>query len=250
MIRITNLKKSFGSQLVLKDIYLEIGLGETIAIVGPSGTGKSVLLKIITGLLKQDSGEVRVGDEVISRNTSESKRREICSKMGVLFQSAALFDSMNVYENVAFPLKINTKLSSAEIAQKVASRLEEVDMLAFSDYLPGEISMGMQKRVGIARALVTKPDILLFDEPNTGLDPLMGQEIYELIKLTSERRKFTGIVISHEIPEVFQVAERVCMLYGGSVQWDSDIDGFMNSQDPVVRQFVTGEREGPIQISA
>ena len=250
MIEIKNLRKSFGKQLVLDGINLEIADGETIAIVGPSGTGKSVLLKIITGLLVADSGEVIVNGKSVTACRGERERRRICSTMGILFQSAALFDSLTVYENVAFPLNYRKSLSKKELHKKVVEKLEEVQMLEHANSLPGEISIGMRKRAGIARALVTEPDIILFDEPNTGLDPEMGQDIYELIVQMQKIRQFTGIVISHEIPEVFQVCERVAMLYSGKVQFDNNVEQFMSSNDSVVRQFVRGDTEGPIQISA
>lgn len=249
MISIRNIHKSFGSQVVLNGIDIEIENGETIAVVGPSGTGKSVLIKIITGLLEADAGEVLIDDAVMTSAKTENQRNAIRECMGILFQSAALFDSMSVFENVAFPLRYRLKLDEREIEKRVLRRLEEVGMRGNELAFPGEISIGMRKRVGIARALVTNPTILLFDEPNTGLDPLRGQEIYELINETQKASGFTGIVISHEIPEVFQICRRVIMLHQGKVQLDGPVEEFSSSELPVVKQFRDGLLEGPISLS-
>ncbi len=249
MIRIKSLKKSFGTQVVLNDLDLEIAEGKTTAVVGPSGTGKSVLIKIITGLLRADAGEITIGKDVLTPHSSEEERRKICERMGILFQAAALFDSMTLFENVAFPLRHRLKLAEHEINRRVIQRLGEVGLAGSEKKLPGEVSIGMRKRVGIARALVTNPEILLFDEPNTGLDPEVGQEIYELIAETQKLSQFTGVVISHEIPEVFQVCDRVAMLYNGKVQLEGNIEEFLSTQQPIVRQFIDGNVDGPIQMS-
>jgi phospholipid/cholesterol/gamma-HCH transport system ATP-binding protein len=248
MIRIENLHKSFGSQQVLRGVNLEIASGETIAIVGPSGTGKSVLLKIISGLLEADKGEIWIGDKSVTAAESPRARQKICQNMGILFQSAALFDSMTLYDNVAFPLRYNSSLAKDEIHERVVKRIDDVGMTGKQFSLPGEVSIGMRKRIGIARALVTEPEIILFDEPNTGLDPYMGQEIYELIAEMQTRAAFTGIVISHEIPEVFQVSNRVAMLYGGVVRELGSVAEFTGSTDEVVRQFIEGRVDGPIRL--
>lgn len=240
MISLQKLSKSFGKQAVLSGLNLEISQGEAVAIVGPSGTGKSVLLKLITGLLEPTSGSVLINGCPPGPASNEN--------IGVLFQFAALFDSMTVYENVAFPL-VQRGFSRGEIARKVEERLAELEMLDYHSSLPGEISIGMRKRVGIARALVSEPELILFDEPNTGLDPKMGQEIYEIINRTRKSRGFTAVVISHEIPEVFQVCERVVMLYGGDVKFDGSVESFKNSEDPIVRQFSEGRTDGPIQVA-
>ena len=242
MISIQNLYKSFGAQKVLTDVGLEIAENEVIAIVGPSGTGKSVLLKIITGLLEADSGDVLVKNRSICK-ASAAERREIVQNMGVLFQGAALFDSLNVLENVAFPLR--WRKDRAEKSSIIDRALHWIDAVGLGGYelaLPGEISIGMRKRVGIARALVTSPEILLFDEPNTGLDPQVGQDIYDLINQTRKLAQFTGIVISHEIPEVFQVCDRVIMLYQGQVQYAGSAENLMKSNNKIVEQFTQGKR--------
>lgn len=228
---------------------LTIDDGSVIAIVGPSGTGKSVLIKIITGLLLADSGEVVIGQESMTAARSSEERRRICRQMGVLFQNAALFDSLTLFENVCFPLEVRKELNEVEIKKRGMHYLREVGLRGYENALPGEVSIGMRKRVGIARALVTEPTVILFDEPNTGLDPEVGQEIYELIAETHQKFGFTGIVISHEIPEVFQVCSRVAMLYGGQIQAQGSIEEFLASQNPVVKQFVAGDIQGPIQLS-
>lgn len=249
MIEITNLHKCFGSQVVLDGVSFTVKSGETAAIVGPSGTGKSVLLKIVTGLLSPDAGDVLVYGQSMVKARNAAARRKITSGMGVLFQAAALFDSITLLENVAFPLYYHSNFNRREILERSAACLRDVGLSGCEHYLPGEVSIGMRKRVGIARALVTEPRVVLFDEPNTGLDPQTGQEIYELIAHTQKQRSFTGIVISHEIPEVFQVCNRVIMLYNGRVQEDAEISDFLHSTNPAVRQFVSGAVEGPIVMS-
>lgn len=248
-IKVKDLYKRFGDQVVLDGISLQIEAGEILAIVGPSGTGKSVLLKLLTGLLSPESGDVYIGNDCLTATRSERERMRISGQIGVLFQSAALFDSLSLIDNVAFPLRMRHKLSDREIISKAAESLEQVGLSGFELSLPGEVSIGMRKRVGIARALITQPDIVLFDEPNTGLDPLVGQEIYDLIKETHERYQFTGLVISHEIPEVFQICSRVVMLYGKKVQVDSSVEEFFASSNPVVKQFIVGSVDGPIQMA-
>lgn len=249
MIRIKNISKSFGKQVVLDNVSLDIEDGKNIAVVGPSGTGKSVLLKIITGLMDADSGEVWVGDDCITGNKSAAEKRNITSRMGVLFQSAALFDSMTLLDNVAFPLQQRRQFVEKEIMEKSIKCLHDVGLAGYELVLPGEVSIGMRKRVGIARALVTEPEVILFDEPNTGLDPEMGQEIYDLIKEIRQNRGFTGIVVSHELPEVFQVCDRVAMLYSGKVQEQGTVKEFLASENPIVKQFMQGDIAGPIVLN-
>lgn len=249
MIIIKNVHKHFGAQKVLEGMSLEIETGSSIAVVGPSGTGKSVLLKIITGLLPADGGEVTIGNDSMTAARNDAERQRLREKMGILFQGAALFDSMTLFDNVAFPLRMRRTCSRKEIVSRVLRRLEEVGLRGYECALPGEVSIGMRKRVGIARALISEPDILLFDEPNTGLDPGVGQEIYELIQETQKICGFTGIVISHEIPEVFQVCNRVALLYAGKVQFEGTVPEFVACELPVVRQFIRGEVTGPIQMN-
>ncbi len=248
MISINNVYKQFGSQVVLNGINLIIPDGQTTTIVGPSGVGKSVLLKLIMGILTPERGEIYIDDDNITTAGSEAERNRIRERLGVLFQSAALFDSITVYENIAFPLKARTKLSRNEIREEVAAMLQAFGLEQFALKYPQEISMGIRKRVGMARALVMKPKIILFDEPNTGLDPLVGQEVYALINECRKKWGFTGVVISHEIPEVFQVSDRVAMILGGKIIANGTPTELMNSTDLAVRQFILGKTDGPIKI--
>lgn len=235
--------------MVLDDVSLEINPGQTTAIVGPSGVGKSVLLKLIMGILSPERGKIFIYDEEITAAHSEAEKNRIRSKLGVLFQSAALFDSLTVYDNVAFPLVERLNMSHGhEMHRKVLAMLDALSLTPYAMNYPQEISMGMRKRVGLARAIITEPRIVLFDEPNTGLDPLVGQEVYELIKESRTKWGFTGVVISHEIPEVFQVSDRVVMLLKGKVVEEGSPDDLMKSVNPVVKQFLSGSIDGPIKI--
>ncbi len=247
-ISIANVSKSFGSNLVLNNISFKIEANKTTAIIGPSGTGKSVLLKLILGLFTPDSGSITIGDQNIC-DSRESQKKKIRKTVGMLFQNAALFDSMTLLENIAFPLERNSTFSKKEIAEQAKIYIEQVGLSEYSQHLPGQVSIGMRKRAGIARAMITKPKILLFDEPNTGLDPLVGQDIYDLINEVRENNSFTGIIVSHEIPEVFQCCDKVVMLYGGDVRFNGTVDEFLIDDSPIVKQFTTGSTTGPIQIS-
>jgi phospholipid/cholesterol/gamma-HCH transport system ATP-binding protein len=248
MIEVRNVYKSFGSQVVLNGINLDIHTGRTTTIVGPSGVGKSVLLKLIMGIMQPDRGEIIVFGENITKARSEAAKNKIRASLGVLFQSAALFDSLTVYDNIAFPLLERGRLSSKERHKKVVEMIEALSLENQAQNYPEEISMGMRKRVGMARSLITEPKILLFDEPNTGLDPLTGQEVYDLIKMSQKKWGFTGIVISHEIPEVFQVSDRVVMLLRGNIIQEGTPEDFINTKDESVRQFLEGNINGPIKI--
>ena len=243
-----NVSKRFGTQVVLRDVSLEIEQGQTTAIVGPSGVGKSVLLKLIMGILQPDEGEIFIDGENITRARTETQRNKIRENLGVLFQAAALFDSLTVYDNVAFPLIEHLHLGKAETHTRVLEILESLSLSEYAFNYPEEISIGIRKRVGLARALVKEPKVVLFDEPNTGLDPLVGQEVYDLIKATKKEWGYTGIVISHELPEVFQVSDRVVMLLGGQIVKEGTPNEFIHSNDPAVQQFLHGKTDGPIRI--
>jgi len=245
MIKIINICKSFKEQQVLKGLSLEIPKGKTTTIIGGSGCGKSVLLKHLIGILKPDSGEIYIDGEEIT-NLSEKELNHVRKKFGFLFQGAALFDSMNVFDNVAFPLRENTLFPDKEVSEKVHQRLKEVGLDGYGYKFPGELSGGMKKRAGFARALVADPEIILFDEPNTGLDPIMAQAIYDLMEEMQEHFKYTGIVVSHEIPEVFRVSHKVAMLYDGKIIEEGAPDEIVNTKNPIVKQFITGSSKGPI----
>jgi phospholipid/cholesterol/gamma-HCH transport system ATP-binding protein len=247
MIKLVNVTKTFDSQVVLNSLNLEIPAGTITAVIGPSGEGKSVLLKHMIGLMRPDSGQVLVDGEDITR----LGRRELNRKrehFGMLFQNAALFDSMTVFENVAFPLEEKTRLSPAEIRDKVHDALEHVGLKGVDKKYPDELSGGMKKRVGLARAVLLNPEIILFDEPTTGLDPIICRATHQLIKDTHARYGFTAVVVSHEIPEIFDIADHVAMLYQGKILEMGTSGDFQRSKHPVVRQFITGSLEGPIHI--
>ncbi len=215
-VRVNGLYKSFGQQVVLDGIDLEIETGKITVIIGKSGGGKSVLLKHIIGLLKPDAGEIWVDGTEITK-LKERDLNEVRRKFGMLFQEAALFDSMNVYDNVAFPLREHTHYPEREIDRVVEERLRQVGLLGFSEKMPAELSGGMRKRVGLARALALDPEIILFDEPTSALDPIISLTILDLIKETQTRLGKTYIVISHDILGMFRIADRVAMLYDGKI---------------------------------
>jgi phospholipid/cholesterol/gamma-HCH transport system ATP-binding protein len=215
-VTIRDLHKSFGSQKVLDGIDLEVETGKITVIIGKSGGGKSVLLKHIIGLLKPDSGEIWIDGTEIT-HLKEKDLNVVRKKFGMLFQEAALFDSMNVYENVAFPLREHTRLTEKEIEGIVVERLSQVGLSGFAGKMPGELSGGMKKRVGLARALVLDPDMILFDEPTSALDPIISLTILDLIKETQLNLRKTYIVISHDILGMFRIADKVAMLYDGRI---------------------------------
>ena len=244
MIEIIDLYKSFNGQHVLNGVSLSIAERELTAIIGKSGGGKSVLLKHIIGLLKPDAGSVVI-NEVDITTVSRRELDAVREKLGVCFQGGALFDSQTVYENVAFPLRERTKMKEREIDARVRRALNDVGITAADEKYPAEISGGMKKRVALARALITEPTIVLFDEPTTGLDPIMLNAIHMLIKSAHAKYGFTGFIVSHEIPEIFDVADRVAVLHEGRIAAAGTAVEIMNSTDPVVREFLTGGREAP-----
>ena len=247
MIRVVGLQKSFGGQQVLKGINLELETGKITTIIGGSGSGKTVLLKHLNALLRPDRGSVWVdGTDIIK--LGERVLNEIRRKFGVLFQGAALLDSMTLYENVAFPLREKTRLKEPVIDKKVESSLAQVDLSGMGYKYPAEVSGGMKKRAGLARALVTEPEIILFDEPTTGLDPLLGKSIHQLIRKLHNEFKFTGVIVSHDIPEVFKISDRIAMLANGVIIEAGTTEEFMASQDPLVRQFLQADTEGPLAV--
>jgi phospholipid/cholesterol/gamma-HCH transport system ATP-binding protein len=246
-IRIRDLHKSFGDQHVLKGLNLDIPEAQTTVILGPSGAGKSVVLKHIIGLMKPDKGEILVdGMDITKMNERELNR--IRRKFGMLFQGAALFDSMTVEENVAFPLREHTKLSDKEIRELVREKLHQVGLVGIENKMPSELSGGMKKRVGFVRAIILEPEILLFDEPTTGLDPIMVEVIDKLIMDTQKEYKFTNVVISHGIHTAFWIGHKIAMIYDGVIVEEGPPEKIEKSQNPIVRQFITGSIEGPIKI--
>jgi phospholipid/cholesterol/gamma-HCH transport system ATP-binding protein len=245
MIQIQDLHKSFGGNEVIKGISLNVNKGEVLALIGGSGKGKSVLLKHVTGLLKPDQGRVLVDGKDIARLRG-GELTQVRRHMGFLFQGGALFDSMSVYDNVAFPLREKTKMNEAEIKEKVLDSLAQVGLAGAEDRFPSQISGGMVKRTAFARELVWHPEIMLFDEPTTGLDPIIGNSILNLIDELHHKYAFTGIIVTHEIPRIFDIVDKVAMLHDGVILAEGKPEDIMSSQDPIIKQFIKGEIDGPI----
>ena len=249
LIRLIGVTMQFGRQKVLSNVHLDVYPNETLALIGESGCGKSVTLKLIVGLLKPTDGEVWFAGQPLHR-LADRQLTEVRRRIGFLFQAAALFDSLTVYENVAFGLRTNGRMTEADIEKTVRDRLAEVGLtMTAAGKMPAELSGGMRKRVGLARARALDPDVMLYDEPTTGLDPIMTDVINELILMTRRRRPTTSVVVTHEMRTVHKVAERVVMLYpfprlhAGEPQviYDGPADGLETCPDPRVRQFARGE---------
>ena len=243
MIRVQNLHKTFGHQPVLRGLTLDVATGEIMVVIGRSGGGKSVLLRHLIGLLHPDSGAIMVdGTDITGLRVSALDR--IRERYGVVFQGGALFDSMSVFENVAFPLQEKSRLGAAEITQRVEEKLEQVGLTGMGDKNPAEISGGMRKRVAIARALVTEPQVAFFDEPTTGLDPVLVNTIHHLIVELHRKFRFTAVMVSHEIPEIFGIADRVAMLHDGVIVESGTPGAIQASTNRIVQQFIHGDIEG------
>lgn len=247
-IELRGVRKRFGAQDVLRGVDLDVRAGAITVVIGRSGTGKSVLLKHALGLLRPDAGTIRVGGDELTR-MSDRALRAVRFRFGVVFQNAALFDSMDVYDNVAFPLREHTRLGEAQIRDKVEGMLAQVGLAGVGRKDVAALSGGMRKRVGLARALVRDPEFLLYDEPTTGLDPIMTAQVDALIRETQDRRPgLTSLVISHDMHATFQIADHVAMLHEGRVILDGPPEVFRSTEDPVVRQFVEGRLDGPIKV--
>ncbi len=240
MIKVEQLRKSFRGAPVLRGVDLEVPDGSITVIIGRSGGGKSVFLKHLIGLLRPDSGRVLV-DGVDVGSLRGRALDEVRKRYGVVFQGGALFDSMTCRENVAFPLREKTPLSRTDIAKHVDTALERVGLAGIGDKYPEEVSGGMRKRVAFARALVTQPEIVFFDEPTTGLDPVLVNTIHRLIRDLHQTSRFTAIMVSHEIPEVFEIADRVGMLHEGRIVEIGSPADIQRSSNPIVQQFIRGE---------
>jgi phospholipid/cholesterol/gamma-HCH transport system ATP-binding protein len=246
MIKVEDIHNSFNSLEVLKGVTFEVAKGEILALIGRSGYGKSVLLKHVAGLMKPDRGRVLIDNrDIVSLRRKELE--QLRSRFGFVFQNGALFDSLTIFENVAFPLIEKTKLSKQEIKNKVISALDEVGLTGTEDKYPAQISGGMIRRAALARSLVRNPEIILFDEPTTGLDPIIGHAILNLIDSCHKRFGFTGILVTHEIPRAFDIVQKVAMLHEGKILIVAPPQGILSSGDPIVHQFITGSIEGPIQ---
>ncbi len=238
MIEIVDLHKSFGSNYVLRGINLTIEEGETNVIIGKSGSGKSVLLKHIVGLIFPDKGFVKVGGEIIN-NSDPKKLYEIRRKFGVLFQGAALFDSMTVGENIALPIIENeNNFTQSELNKKISNMLDLVDLPNTENLKPAELSGGMKKRVGLARALISEPEYILYDEPTTGLDPIMSDSIDDLIKHLADQLNVTSIVVTHDMYSVKNVADEIAMVHDGKIYFEGTPQELIKSEDKIIKDFI------------
>jgi phospholipid/cholesterol/gamma-HCH transport system ATP-binding protein len=247
-VMIRDLRFTVRGREILKGIDLEVQPGEIMAVMGVSGGGKTTLLKCVGGLLRPTSGEVFIGDVEIA-HLSESALNQVRRRIGMVFQYAALFDSLTVYENVSFGLRYHGVRDETKIRAVVEEKLTAVGMEGTERLYPAELSGGMRKRVGLARALATNPDVLLYDEPTSGLDPVVATIIDELIVGVRNRLGVTSIVVSHHIPSIFKISDRVAMLNEGRLAAVGTVPEIRDSQDPVVRQFVEGRADGPIHVT-
>lgn len=239
LIQFVNVSKKFGQQVVLRDVNITINKGEITTIIGMSGVGKSVLLKHIIGLIMPDSGDILYQGRSIFRLSGKEKS-EIKKKFSYMFQGTALFDSMTVFDNIALPLKEKSRLSENTVQRMVMDKMDQLDIREMADKFPAQLSGGMQKRVALARALVTEPEIVLFDEPTTGLDPIRRNAVHSMISNYQQKFGFTGIVVSHEIPEIFYISQKLIMLHEGNIIFQGPVENLQNDPDPVVTQFISG----------
>jgi phospholipid/cholesterol/gamma-HCH transport system ATP-binding protein len=245
LLVVEHLKKHFGSQTVLDDININVDRGEVLCIIGQSGSGKTVLFRHIIGLLFPDGGRILLDGEVISTPTTKPADFDrVRKRFGILFQGAALFDSMNVGENLAFPLREHTNLTEREINKTIGEALEMVGLKEqFKSKMPSELSGGMRSRVGLARAIVMKPEIMLYDEPTSALDPIMTDKINDLIISLKDRLRMTSIVISHDIGSAYKVADKIAMIHEGKIIFSGPSKEIRWSRNPYVQQFLRGYRE-------
>lgn len=247
MIEIKGLYKSFGKKEVLKGVDLTINKGESMVIIGGSGSGKSVLIKHIIGLLRPDKGSVFIeGLDVTKLN--EKDLYKVRKKFGMLFQGAALFDSLRVWENVSFFLLRHRGMTEKRAREIAIEKLRLVGLTGVEDLMPAELSGGMRKRVGLARAIAHDPEILLYDEPTTGLDPIMADAINDLIVDLKKKLNVTSVAITHDMHSAYKIADRIAMLYEGKIMETGTPDEIKNTSNPIVRQFITGSAKGPIKI--
>ncbi len=247
-IRLRQLHKAFGEKRVLNGVDLDVDRGESVVVIGGSGTGKSVLLKCILGIMRPDSGTIEIDSQEVT-GLSRRVREELMHKFGMLFQGAALFDSLPVWENVAFGLLQIQRIARAEGKQRAIETLAQVGLgPEVADLSPAELSGGMQKRVGLARAIATQPEILFFDEPTTGLDPIMADVINDLIARSVRQLGATAVSITHDMASARKIADRIAMLYQGQIIWQGPVGQIDNSGNPYVDQFIHGRAEGPIEL--
>ena len=247
MIRIHELRKRLGTKQVLDGLDLEIKTGETVVIIGRSGTGKSVLLKHIVGLMVPDEGAIEIdGEDIVGMNEADLNR--IRQRFGMLFQGSALFDSLTVGENVGLGLREHHRMPEPQIRQRVAERLEWVGLQGVEDMKPASLSGGMRKRVGLARAIAMDPAFILYDEPTTGLDPIMADVIDQLIRDMQRRLRVTSVVVTHDLASAFKVGDRFAMLDQGRIIFEGTPEELRHTRHPLVRQFMEGTSAGPISV--
>ena len=239
LIQLQNVSKKFGAQVVLNEVNLSIYRGEVTTIIGKSGEGKSVLLKHIIGLIEPDSGQILFKGRQIS-NMNKPERKALKKKFSYMFQHNALFDSLTVFENISLPLKEGTTLPVADIRRMVQDKMDQLDLTGIDDKYPSQLSGGMKKRVALARALVTEPEIVLFDEPTTGLDPIRKNAVHSMISDYQKKFEFTGMVVSHEILDIFYISQRVAMIQDGRICFEGSPEEIQQSTDPVVQRFIRG----------
>lgn len=245
MIEIINLSKSFNEHKVLDNLNLTINTGETMVIIGCSGCGKSVLLKHIIGIMKPDSGQVVIDGEDITKLNGK-RLDDLRMRFGMLFQGSALFDSLTVLENVGFSMIEHGHFNERLLRERAAECLSHVGLKGIEDMLPSELSGGMRKRVGLARAICMNPRIILYDEPTTGIDPIMADAVNDLIKELHDKLKVTSLVVTHDIVSAYKIASRIAMLYNGKIVEVGTVEQIKNTDNPIVRQFITGAAKGPI----
>jgi phospholipid/cholesterol/gamma-HCH transport system ATP-binding protein len=246
-IHFKNVSKSFGPKAVLNGVDFEVQDGECFFIIGASGVGKSVLIKHLIGLLRPDGGEIWLDGEEVSQ-LSEKKLYPVRMKCAMVFQNSTLFDSMTCAENVALPLRKHKKLSMKRALEEAKHRLDQVHMREFAEAFPAELGDGMRKRVAIARALTLEPRYVLFDEPTTSLDPVSARRVDVMIRELCDEVGVTSIVVSHDLLSIFSIADRIVMLYKGQVRIIGTPEELRTTSDPVVRQFISGQAEGPMEV--
>jgi len=239
-IQFVDVTKNFGTTHVLKGLNLSIFKGEIIAIIGKSGTGKSVLLKHIIGLVQQDSGQILINGEPLHQ-LSRKARKSFQKQLSYMFQDNALFDFMNIYDNIALPLKENSGFPKDQVKEKVFMRLQQLGLTGIQEKFPAQLSGGMRKRVALARALVTDPKMVLFDEPTTGLDPIRKKIVHSMIQEYQEKFGFTAVIVSHDIPEIFNVAQRIAMLDDGIIKFEGTKKDILDSHSKILNAFIRGE---------
>ncbi|AOY57702.1 MULTISPECIES: ATP-binding cassette domain-containing protein [Desulfococcus] len=240
LIQLQDVYKAFGDNVVLNGVSLSIFKGEITSIIGKSGEGKSVLLKHIIGLIEQDRGTILYEGKSISR-MKKGERNALKKKFSYMFQATALFDSMTVFENIALPLKEKTRMPKKEIRERVRNKMHQLDLDDIDRDYPSQLSGGMKKRVALARALVTEPEIILFDEPTTGLDPIRKNAVHSMISDYQHRFGFTGVIVSHEIPDIFYISQRIAMLDEGRIIFEGSLEEMQSSDNPLIQQFIQGQ---------